>query len=234
MSLRIRTRRRARAAGLLVCAAVVATGLTVVGATPAQAYACATEGHAYLTQPGGQVHFSGYNGDQRFGVPSIVVSQGQPLSVGGNGIYPFFANGRFGIGWRAEKWTGPGPGNFSLGSINFFPNVALYETRSAYDNCVVHEQGPFPVAAPVGHYRIFANYTPGKHFPGEGVTDVVADVEVLPGLPRISSAGQANAATNTTENLMSPASSEPDPGGGGGDPNPPPCDPCLPILPITY
>jgi hypothetical protein len=106
-ALRLRTSRRLRAltAGLLACAAVVAAGL-VVGATPAQAATCATEGHAYLTQPG-KVYFSGYNGDTRFGVPRITATQGELFRLGGNGINPYPINGRADITWSAI-----GPGGF--------------------------------------------------------------------------------------------------------------------------
>jgi hypothetical protein len=73
--LRLRTSRlRTLTAGLLACAAALTAGL-VVGATPAQAVLCATEGHAYLTQPG-RVYFSGYNGNKSLGVPRITAASG--------------------------------------------------------------------------------------------------------------------------------------------------------------
>lgn len=223
MRLHTSRRLRALAAGLLAGAAVVTAGL-VVGATPAQAATCATEGHAYLTQPG-KVYFSGYNGDQRFGRPRIVAFQGELFRLGGNGINPYPNQGRPDITWKA---TGP------TGFIDFFPGVPEYHSFWARDNCVVHEEGPFPVTAPPGTYRIYAFYTPGNHPGSPPVLDEVAEVLVLPGLPPISSASQSTAdavsSTAGSESMMSSGSSEPPPGGGGGgDPDPPPCETCPPL-----
>jgi hypothetical protein len=234
-SLRLRTSRRLRAltAGLLACAAVVTAGL-VVGAAPAQAALCATKGHAYLTQPG-RVYFSGYNGDKSLGVPRIVATQGELFRLGGNGINPFPIYGRADITWRAEKMLGPDP-TLDSGQIDFFPGVGSYHSVWAKDNCVVHEEGPFPVTAPPGLYRIWAIYNSGNH-PGAGnaVLDEVAHMQVLPGLPPISSASQSTAdavsSTAASESMMSPGYSEPPPGGGGGaDPDPDRCESCPPIL----
>jgi hypothetical protein len=231
-ALRLRTSRRLRAltAGLLACAAVATAGL-VAGATPAQAAPCATEGHAYLTQPG-RVIFSGYNGDKRFGLPRITAAQGELFRIGGNGINPYPIYGRPNITWSA---TGP------TGFIDFLPGVRNYRSIWAQDNCVVHEEGPFPVTAPPGTYRIYATYTSGNH-PGVTVLDEVAEVQVIPRptppvpspapTPQPSSSGTAAASTAGSESMMSPGYSEPPPGGGGGggDPDPDPCETCpLPI-----
>jgi len=219
--LRLRTSRRLRAltAGLLAGAAVLTAGL-VVGATPAQAATCATEGHAYLTQPG-KVYFSGYNGDSRFGLPRITAAQGELFRLGGNGINPYPVNGRADIRWKAA-----GPGGF----IDFFPGVPLYHTLWAHDNCVVHEEGPFPVTAPPGTYRIYAFYTSGNH-PGAEVLDEVAEMQVIPGpIAPQPSPGPTPQSTGVADSMMSPGYSEPPPdGGGGGDPDPNPCETCPPL-----
>lgn len=233
-ALRLRTSRRLRAltAGLLACAAVVTAGL-VVGATPAQAALCVTEGHAYLTQPG-KVYFSGYNGNKSLGVPRIVATQGELFRLGGNGINPFPIYGRADITWSAS-----GPAGF----IDFFPGVRNYHSVWAKDNCVVHEEGPFPVTAPPGLYQIFAIYNSGNRPPGAAnvVLDEVAEMQVLPAptppqpspapTPQLSSSGAAAALTDVADSMMSPGYSEPPPdGGGGGDPDPDPCESCPPIL----
>jgi hypothetical protein len=232
-ALRLRASRRLRAftAGLLACAAVVTAGL-VVGATPAQAAPCVTEGHAYLTQPG-RVYFSGYNGDKSLGVPRITAVQGELFRIGGNGINPFPIYGRPNI-----TWTATGPDGF----IDFFPGVRHYSSIWAQDNCVVHEEGPFPVTAPPGLYQIFATYTSGNH-PGVLRLDEVAVVQVIPRpippvpspapTPLPSSSEVAAASSAGSESRMSPGYSEPPPGGGGGGdpaPDPDPCGSCPPIM----
>ena len=66
--------------------AVTATG--ALGAPTASAARCATAGHAYLTQPGRTI-FSGFEGNQQFGVPTVTYAQGtQAFRLGGNGISP--------------------------------------------------------------------------------------------------------------------------------------------------
>lgn len=102
----------------------------------------------------------------------------------------------------------------------------------------MHEEGPYRVTAPPGTYRIFATY-PSGNSPGRGrIFDVVADVQVFPGLPPISSASQSTAdpgsSTAASESMLSLASSEPPPGGGGGgDPDPTPCEGICPVDPIA-
>jgi len=222
LRLHISRRLRALTAALLTGAVVVTAGL-VVGATPAQAATCVTEGHAYLTQPG-KVYFSGYNGDNTLGRPRIIAFQGELFRLGGNGINPYPSKGTVDIRWKA---AGP------AGYIDFFPGVPTYHSLWAHDNCVVHEEGPFPVTAPPGTYRIYAFYTSGNH-PDSPVLDEVAEMLVLPGLPPISSASQSTAdavsSTPGSESMMSSGYSEPPPGGGGGgDPDPPPCETCPPL-----
>jgi hypothetical protein len=221
---RIKRRVRASAAGFLACAAVTASAALAIGAAPAQAGTpgtCATEAHAYLTQPD-RAYFSGYNGDQRFGVPTLVVSQGQQIRLGGNGIQP-------GSGMKFEAFKPPGPGLPPVGErINFgpLPGNRDYLTLAARSNCVVHEEGPYRVTAPPGKYRIFVTYNPGND-PRLSIFDVVTDVEVLPGLPGINTASAAVSDTTTASgdvDLLSPEPA-PDPGGGGGggdgsDPSP--------------
>ena len=71
-------------------AAAVGASLSVgvLDAPSAGAARCATAGHAYLTQPGRTI-FSGFEGDQRFGVPMVTYAQGaQSFRLGGNGISP--------------------------------------------------------------------------------------------------------------------------------------------------
>ena len=148
--------------------AVTATG--ALGAPTASAARCATAGHAYLTQPG-RVIFSGFEGNQQFGVPTVTYAQGtQSFGLGGNGISPgsgvdFFA---------FDRNTGA--------QVGFVPGrPAQYYTTTARSNCVVNENGPFFFTLPPGNYRIVANYFPGNNF--RLVSDVVANLDVLPAPP---------------------------------------------------
>jgi hypothetical protein len=146
------------------------TAISAVGAQPASASRCATAGHAYLTQPG-RVIFSGFEGNQQFGVPTVTYAQGtQSFGLGGNGISPgsgvdFFA---------FDRNTGA--------QVGFVPGrPAQYYTSTAGRNCVVNQNGPFVFTLPPGTYRIVANYFPGNNF--RLVTDVVAHLDVLPPPP---------------------------------------------------
>src|SRR5262245_8060075 len=76
----------ARALALVLPLAGVAVVSTVV-ASPASASTCATDGHAYLIGGGG-IFYSGFEGDQRFGVPTATVTAGSYIQLGGNGIRP--------------------------------------------------------------------------------------------------------------------------------------------------
>src|SRR5262245_1948638 len=85
-----RALKRTFAAGATLIASLAAVAaLSVIGASPAGATTvCNTPGHAYVTQPG-RAFFSGYEGDQRFGVPTLSYVQGtQSFRLGGNGIRP--------------------------------------------------------------------------------------------------------------------------------------------------
>ena len=201
-----------RVAGLVAALAAVATVL-VAGASPAAADVCSNDvlGHAYLTQPG-SVYFSGYNGDQRFGIRTVVVEQGEQFRVGGNGIKAATE-----ISFLATKSDGSG--------INFLNNVHEYETQPARDNCVVHEEGPYRVTAPPGLYRITATYAPRNSAvpggpPPTGVVDQVVNVEVRRG-PQ-----SADVSQSSTNSMMSTVVSDPG-DGGGGDPGGG-CDPRRP------
>lgn len=141
-----------------------------LGAPTASAARCATLGHAYLTQPGRTI-FSGFEGNQQFGVPTVTYAQGtQSFRLGGNGISP-----GSGIDFFAfDRNTGQ--------QVGFIPGrPAQYYTTRAGSNCVVNENGPFTFTLPPGNYRIVANYFPGNNF--RLVTDVVANLDVLPAPP---------------------------------------------------
>ncbi|GAA0971656.1 hypothetical protein GCM10009555_023120 [Acrocarpospora macrocephala] len=58
-----------------------------VAAQPVQAAGCATAGHVYVRSAAG-LHQSGYEGNQQFGVPVVVLSPhgSLALSIGGNGL----------------------------------------------------------------------------------------------------------------------------------------------------
>jgi hypothetical protein len=141
-----------------------------LGAPTASAARCATSGHAYLTQPG-RVIFSGFEGNQQYGVPTVTYAQNtQAFGLGGNGISPgsgvdFFA---------FDRNTGA--------QVGFVPGrPAQYYTSRAGSNCVVNQNGPFFFTLPPGNYRIVANYFPGNNF--RLVSDVVANLDVLPAPP---------------------------------------------------
>jgi hypothetical protein len=166
-----RPRKRTRLALATLAVSLGAVGIGgALGAPTASAARCATAGHAYLTQPG-RVIFSGYEGNQQFGVPTVTYAQGtQSFRLGGNGISPgsgvdFFA---------FDRNTGA--------QVGFIPGrPAQYYTTTAGSNCVVNENGPFTFTLPPGNYRIVANYFPGNNF--RLVSDVVANLDVLPAPP---------------------------------------------------
>jgi hypothetical protein len=128
-----------------------------------------------------------------------------------------------------EAFRAPQPFETTGTRINFLNNYSSCTTGMARDNCVVHEEGPYRVTAPPGTYRIFATYQSGNNHLRGDIFDVVADM-VVPGLPGISAQSATDSAAGT-ESLMSPAYSEPPPGGGGeGDSDPTPCESCpIPI-----
>ena len=156
----------------LVALATLAASVAVVavGAPTADAAGCATLGHVYLTQPGRAI-FSGYEGSQQFGVPTVTYVQGtQSFRLGGNGITP----GTFIDFFAFDATTGA--------QVGFIPGrPAQYPTRNAGSNCVVNEEGPYTFTLPPGNYQIQANYFAGirRLF----IHDVVANLQVLPPPP---------------------------------------------------
>jgi hypothetical protein len=144
---------------------VAATTIGGLGASPASAARCATAGHVYLTQPG-VTYFSGYEGNQQFGVPTVSYAQGtQSFRLGGNGISP----GSFIDFFAFDSTTGA--------QVGFVPGrPAQYATRAARSNCVVNEEGPYTFTLPPGNYQIKANYFPGNNF--RLVNDTVANLQV--------------------------------------------------------
>lgn len=132
----ILSKRRTRWMRWLLALTFVLTSTAVSGAltaAPAQAATCRTLGHAYLIFNG--VHFSGYEGDQRFGVPNVTMARGSRFELGGNGIKPGTP-----IVFRVE-----GPGNDET------------VVGPAGSNCVVNQRAFIQGAQP-GQYRLFATY----------------------------------------------------------------------------
>ncbi|MEV6522317.1 hypothetical protein AB0M43_10275 [Longispora sp. NPDC051575] len=133
------TPRRHRWAGRVLAAvllAVAALVTTTIGAPPAQAAGCNTPGHAYLIHQG-RVYFSGYEGDERFGVPTLTVARGSWVQLAGNGVRP-------------------GTQAVFVDALGF-----NYTTTAAGSNCVIRqESNPWrinPDIAP-GTYLVDASY----------------------------------------------------------------------------
>lgn len=151
-----------RAVGLLVAILAATAGVLAVGAVEASAATCATPGHAYLTKPGA-VYFSGFDGDQRFGIPTLNTYRGDTFRLGANGVTPVSL-----VNFNAtDRDTGA--------AVNLFPfgdRVSDY----SFTNCVLSEMGPFTVNLPDGRYRITATYIAGNA--NAFVTDQVVDVVV--------------------------------------------------------
>ena len=168
-SLRPRKRALVALAALGASLGAVTVG-GAIGAPTASAARCATAGHAYLTQPG-RVIFSGFEGNQQFGVPTVTYAQNtQSFGLGGNGISPGSGVDFFVF----DRNTGA--------QVAFVPGrPAQYYTSPAGRNCVVNQNGPFIFTLPPGNYRVQANYFPGNYF--RLVTDVVANLDVLPPPP---------------------------------------------------
>jgi hypothetical protein len=167
----LRPRKRALVALATLAASVGAvTASATLGGPTASAARCNYPGHVYLTQPGRTI-FSGYEGNQQFGVPTVTYTQGsQSFRLGGNGISP----GTFVDFFAFDRNTGA--------QVGFIPGrPAQYPTRAARSNCVVNEEGPFTFTLPPGNYRIQANYFPGNN--PRLVTDVVTNIDVLPSPP---------------------------------------------------
>jgi hypothetical protein len=167
MTLRVKPRLFRRALAV-VAGALMTGGVLVSGATPASAATCATAGHSYLTQPG-RFFFSGFEGDQRYGVPALYTFSFDAFSLGGNGIRPG-TSVRFEVTDRA---TGE-PANILSGGRS------SYITGAARLNCVVNEEGT-GILAPVGTYRVTAYYTAGNT--NAYVADPVVDIVVQPSAP---------------------------------------------------
>jgi hypothetical protein len=167
----LKTRRPLRRALLAVATlGMVAAGVALAAPAASAASRCATAGHAYLTQPG-RVIFSGYEGNQQFGVPTVTYAQGtQAFGLGGNGISPGSGIDFFVF----DRNTGA--------QVGFVPGrPAQYYTTTARSNCVVNENGPFFFTLPQGNYKVVANYFPGNNF--RLVSDHVANIDVLPPPP---------------------------------------------------
>ena len=155
-----------RAVTLLTCIVAVAATLVGVGASPALAATCATPGHAYVTQPG-RVYFSGYDGDGRFGVPTLTTFPGDTVRLGGNGVQP-----RTDIQFSAVNIITGGP-------IDILPGIRVLTTPRAGSNCVVNEIGPYFVTAPSGSLiRIIAFYDSGNDGFYARYLDQVVNLEV--------------------------------------------------------
>lgn len=157
-----RSQRLRRALGLVVAMLAATAGILAAGAAPASAATCATPGHAYLTKPGA-VFFSGFDGDQRFGIPTVNSYRGDTFRLGANGVTPVTLVNFFAI----DRDTGA--------PVNLFPfgdRVSDY----SFTNCVLSELGPFTVNLPDGRYRIYASYIAGNI--NAFVTDQVVDVVV--------------------------------------------------------
>ena len=167
-----RPRRQALVALAMLGAVTAGTAISGVAiAAPASATTrCATAGHAYLTQPG-RVYFSGYEGNQQFGVPTVTYAQGtESFRLGGNGISPGSGVDFFVF----DRNTGA--------QVGFVPGrPAQYYTSNAGRNCVVNENGPFFFTLPPGNYRLVANYFPGNNY--RLITDVIANINVTPTPP---------------------------------------------------
>ncbi len=160
---------------------------------------CATAGHAYLTQPG-RVIFSGFEGNQQFGVPTVTYAQGtQSFGLGGDGISPgsgvdFFA---------FDRNTGA--------QVAFVPGrPAQFYTSTARSNCVVNQNGPFFFTLPPGNYRIVANYFPGN-ISGSSVTSLRTSTSCRHHPrrhPRSASSTQIKATWSASDPGMPPAETE--------------------------
>ncbi|MFD5703114.1 hypothetical protein [Streptomyces lasiicapitis] len=135
----------------LALAFVVTAALGTVATTASSATAatCRTLGHAYNIF-NGNVYFSGYEGDQRFGVAHITMARGARYELGGNGIKPGTS-----IVFEA------------VGPATYFQTVG-----TAGGNCVVNQRPFFQNGLP-GEYRLFATYdVPGRTITDEPVVDV--------------------------------------------------------------
>jgi len=218
--LRAHPRLLGRTVALVAGLAAMAT-VVVVGTPPAHAQTpsptptfdtCLTHGAAYLTRSG-TVLVSGLNGDRRWGIPTVVVRQGDQFRVGGNGIQPAepgVASSPTRITF--SSFTMDSSFEFPTGEIDFLPNIRDYRTQPTQPNCVVHEEGPFRVTAPPGNYRVTATYQAAESlFVGAAepvsVVDQVVNIQVLPGSSSVQQSGSQ---------MMAPVLQDPGPPDGGG------------------
>jgi hypothetical protein len=147
-------------------AVAVGGALSTPTATAASAARCNTPGHAYVTAPGRPALTSGFEGDQRNGLPTWTYTQGwESFRLGGNGISP---------GSSVEFFVFDANNN-QVGFVS--GREASYFSRGARSNCVVNEEGPYTFTLPPGTYRVQANYFPGNNF--RLVTDVLGYLNVL-------------------------------------------------------
>jgi hypothetical protein len=102
---------------------------------------CNTPGHAYIVR-NGQVYFSGYEGDERNGVPTLYINRGYHVTVGGNGIKPgqqvfFYFYDDAGNQWSSAT------------------------SHTANSGCVANER-EITINLPRGHYLAKAYYQSGN------------------------------------------------------------------------
>jgi hypothetical protein len=149
--------------GLAVVAAVTAG--SAVNAPSANAALCRTAGHVYLTQPG-KTFMSGFEGDQRFGVPTASFVQGsQSFRIGGNGLL---------------RSTQPGFRVVDANGNTVGPNIN--PSGRVRDNCVLNEYGPFTFSMPPGNYQVLATYRTGNT--GQDIiNEPVVNLNILPAPP---------------------------------------------------
>jgi hypothetical protein len=102
---------------------------------------CATPGHAYVVR-NGQAYWSGYEGDERNGVPTLYLSRGNHVTVGGNGIDP---------GQQVFFYFYDDAGNYQ-GSAT---------SHAAGSNCVANER-EITINLYSGHYLVKAYYRSGN------------------------------------------------------------------------
>jgi hypothetical protein len=139
------TRTLRRTAALLATSLIAASGVALTSGA-ASAAVCVTAGHAYFIKPiSGPNYMSGFEGDQRYGVPTVTALRGDGFELGGNGIKP---------GTRIT---------FTAVSGMFGASNSLV-TSTAASNCVVDQTRNRAAIGnlPNGTYTLFASYTGGN------------------------------------------------------------------------
>lgn len=127
-------------------------------ASPLRAAACRTPGHAYVVRDK-RAFLSGYEGDERFGVPTLRARSGTRVTVGGNGIAP---------GGRVSLYL--------LDAGNALRPVKQVDAPPAQSTCVSAEKR-WTIDMPRGRYLAYATYHAGNS--GADVGDRVAMIEVV-------------------------------------------------------